>query len=110
LKDRFLNVTNYQLIINNPSKTAILILHMDWKLLSFVLSSVKREKVIKCLANPNTPTKIAKETGISTAHSTRMLKRLVELGIVECKTPNKRKGKIYVLTAKGKYILTHLDK
>lgn len=82
---------------------------MNWKLLSFVLSSEKREKVIKCLASPSTPTKIAKETGISTAHTTRMLKELVKLGIAECKTPpKKRKGKIYVLTAKGRAIAREL--
>ena len=82
----------------------------DWKLLSFILSSVQREKIIKSLSNPNTPTRISKEANISKAHVSRILKNFEELGIVECKTPGKRKGKIFVLTIKGKMILKRLQK
>ncbi len=77
---------------------------MNWELLSFILSSEKRVKVIKILKTPNVPSRISKETGISKAHTTRILKKFEEKGLVECKTPQKRKGKVYVLTEKGKGI------
>ncbi|MCK4496823.1 MAG: winged helix-turn-helix transcriptional regulator [Candidatus Aenigmarchaeota archaeon] len=82
---------------------------MDWETLSFILSSEKRGKVIKCLVHPTTPTMIAKETGISKAHVSRVLKKFMDMGLVECKTPKKRKGKIYVLTTKGKGVINHLS-
>ena len=82
---------------------------MDWDLLSFVLSSEKREKIIKSLEHPTTPTKISKETGVTKAHVTRILKRFEELKLVVCKTPDKRKGKIYLLTDKGMEILSKLN-
>ena len=72
--------------------------------MSFILSSEQREKVLKCLVNPTTPTRIARETKISKAHVSRILKDFERLGIVECKTPKKRKGKIFVLTVKGSRI------
>jgi predicted transcriptional regulator len=77
---------------------------MNWDLLSFILSSDKREKVLNALKNPNTPTRISRETGISKAHTTRILKKFEAMGIVECKTPEKRKGKVYTLSAEGKKI------
>ncbi len=77
---------------------------MNWELLSFILSSVKREKVLNALSTPNTPVRISKETGISKAHTSRILKKFEALGIAECKTPEKRKGKIYTLTEAGRKI------
>ena len=73
--------------------------------MSFILSSDKREKVINALNYPNTPTRISKETGVSKAHTTRILKKFEAMGIVECKTPGKRKGKIYTLTDEGRKIM-----
>ena len=83
---------------------------MTWELLSFILSSEKREKVIEALRNPTTPTRISKETKISKEHVSRMLKEFVKKGIAECKTPDKRKGKVYILTEKGKEILDEIKK
>jgi len=66
---------------------------MGWKTLSFIFSSEKREKVTISLAYSTTPTRITKETGISRPHVSRVLKKFMEMGVVECKTPDKRKGK-----------------
>lgn len=82
---------------------------VKWKLLSFALSSDSREKVLYALERPTTPTRVVKETGISKAHVSRILKKMVEKGLVELKTPEKRKGKIYVLTDEGKEILKQLS-
>ena len=81
---------------------------MDWKLLSFVLSSEQRELVLKTLDKPTTPTRIAKEAKITKAHVSRILKEFEKRGLAECKTPGKRKGKIYVITEKGSAILTKI--
>ncbi len=83
---------------------------MNWDLLSFILSSVKREKVLNALNTPNTPVRISKETKISKAHTTRILKKFEAMGIAECKTPEKRKGKIYTLTNEGKKIREEIIK
>lgn len=83
---------------------------MGWKTLSFIFSSEKREKVIISLAFPTIPTRITKETGISKPHVSRVLKKFMEMGVVECKTPDKRKRKIYVLTDKGKKVLKEMKK
>lgn len=83
---------------------------MGWKTLSFIFSSEKREKVIISLAYPTTPTRITKKIGISKPHVSRVLKRFMGMGVVECKTPDKRKGKIYVLTDKGKRVLKEMKK
>ena len=81
---------------------------MVWELISFILSSEKREKVLKSLEYPTTPSKVSKETGVTKAHTTRILKKFEEKGMVECKTPEKRKGKVYVLTKKGVETLNKL--
>jgi DNA-binding MarR family transcriptional regulator len=77
---------------------------MNWELVSFILSSIKREKVLDALSTPSTPTRVSKETGISKAHTTRILKKFEAMGIVQCKTPDKRKGKVYTLSVEGKKI------
>lgn len=83
---------------------------MKWDTLSFILSSDKRVKIIKSLQYPKTPTMISKETGVSKEHVSRVLKKFQRMGLVECKTPNKLKGKIFVITTMGKGILRHIDK
>lgn len=82
---------------------------MNWQSLSFVLSSESREKILKALESPNTPTRIAKETETSKAHVSRTLKEMEEREIVELKTPEKRKGKIYTLSEEGEEILRKLQ-
>ena len=81
---------------------------MVWDLISFILSSEKRERVLKSLEYPTTPTRISKETKVTKAHTTRILKKFEEMGLLECKTPEKRKGKVYVLTGKGVEVLSKL--
>ncbi len=76
-----------------------------WDLLSFVLRSKQRQQILLKLKQPKIPTQIAKETGLAVSHVSRTLKEFVEKGLVECKTPNEKVGKIYALTEKGKRVL-----
>lgn len=82
---------------------------MEYDELSFVLTTEKRTSVLVALRTPATPLMIAKETKITKEHVSRLLKKFVEMGLAECKTPGKRKGKIFELTAKGREILMHID-
>jgi len=78
---------------------------MSWKLLSFVSRSEQRRSIIMSLVIPKTPSKIAKETKLAIAHVSRSLREFEDKGIVECKTPKEKVGRIYVLTKDGKDIL-----
>ena len=70
--------------------------------LSFVLASSYRTEILKSLLeNVGTPSTISKDIGKSITHVSRCLKDLRDKNLVECLTPEKRKGKIYKITNKG---------
>lgn len=79
-----------------------------WDLLSFVLRSKQRQQILLTLKQPTTPTQIAKETGLAVSHVSRTLKEFTERGLIECKTPSERVGKIYALTEKGRKVLENI--
>lgn len=80
----------------------------DWQLVSFIKSSKYRERVLKALDKPKTPTEIKKEIDVDKAHVTRALKSLIEKELVVCHTPEARKYKIFERTKKGNSILDKL--
>ena len=80
---------------------------MDWEKCSFLLSSKERKKIFLALMKPKTPTQIAKEVKKGVPQVSRTLKLLVEEGLVECKTPEARKGRIYAMTKEGEKLLEH---
>jgi len=70
--------------------------------LSFVLASSYRTEILKSLLkNIGTPSTISKDIDKSITHVSRNLKELTEKNLVECLTPEHRKGKIYQITEKG---------
>lgn len=78
----------------------------EWKLLSFVLSSSYRRKIMIALAKgPSTPKDLSVKTGLRIAHVSLVLKQLREKDLVICRTPEVKKGKIYTLTKKGEMII-----
>lgn len=82
---------------------------MDWKLYSFVARGKNREAVvIELLKSPRLPKDIAEKTKISISHISRSLTELEVEGIVECLTPNEKRGRVYELTPKGKEIAEKL--
>ena len=75
---------------------------MDWGKYGFVQASKYRTKIVETLAStPKTPSQIAKDTGLFKTHVSTVLKELVTEEIVECLTPNLRRGKIFGLTEVG---------
>lgn len=79
---------------------------MDWKNVSYVLSSKQRAQILTLLETPRTPTQLAKLTKISLANIWIKLKGLEQNKLILCLTPKVKKGKIYVLSNLGKEALT----
>ena len=80
--------------------------HNEIELLSFILASKRRMKILKLLNEIfQTPTLIAKKTKITTYEISKLLAEMKTKKIVYCLNPNKRKGKFYGLTDIGKRIL-----
>lgn len=70
--------------------------------LSFVLASSYRTEILKSLLkNVGTPSTISKDIGKSITHVSRCLRQLSDKNLLECLTPDNRKGKIYKITDKG---------
>lgn len=70
--------------------------------LSFVLASSYRTDILKALSKSlGTPSTISKEINKSISHVSRTLRELSERNLVECVTPERRKGKIYKITDEG---------
>jgi len=77
------------------------------RLLSFIMSSKNRPKVLKALVKPSTPTSLHQSTKINIKLVSRALKELSEAGLVVCRTPEAKKGRIYTLTKEGTELLEH---
>ncbi|MHA1381795.1 MAG: MarR family transcriptional regulator [Candidatus Helarchaeota archaeon] len=77
-----------------------------WKLISFIIRSKYRLKVIKSLENgEKTPSQISIITKIRINHVSNILKEFILKNLIVCLTPDERKGRIYILTDLGNNIL-----
>jgi Mn-dependent DtxR family transcriptional regulator len=82
----------------------------EYEILGKVLASNHRLKTINVLSEGvMTPARIAKRLNIEISHASKIVRELKSLGLVECKTPELRKGKLYGLTDNGKRILQNLN-
>lgn len=72
-------------------------------LLGRLLASTHRIKIFTSLSNGlKTPVQIGHEVELEIPHVSKTLKELEEMGLVQCRTPALRKGRIYSLTEEGK--------
>jgi DNA-binding MarR family transcriptional regulator len=77
----------------------------NWDLYGFVVASRYRKIIVESLyRRQRTPSQLAKECGIPLTRVSNTLTELVVKEIVECLTPNQRKGRIYKLTEQGRKI------
>ena len=83
---------------------------INWNLVSFVVRSEQRKKILPLLKNPVTPSEIAKETNFYLTHVSRALREFQDKGLVECLTPKERVGKYYRITKLGQRILKEVEK
>jgi predicted transcriptional regulator len=75
------------------------------ELIGYINSSKYREKALDYLSKKrNTPTNIAKNTGIRVNHISKVLKELSVKGLIQCLNPEARKGRIYEITEVGRKV------
>jgi DNA-binding MarR family transcriptional regulator len=77
---------------------------MSWDDAGFVVASRNRRSVLLKLEVPRTPTVIAKSLNLNIANVSRTLSELEEKGLAKCLNPEKKVGRIYSLTSKGKKV------
>ena len=83
---------------------------MDWKKYGYVLSSTYRQKIVLSLKEgPKTPKQVSTDTKLHLSHVSSTLKDLVSSDVVECLTPDLRKGKIFGLTKDGREIAEKME-
>lgn len=80
-----------------------------WKRYSFVKRAKNRLKVLRALEIPLSPSDVTPLTHLGRNIVSRALAELENEGLVECKTPGIKVGKIYVITTIGKTVLSKLE-
>ena len=83
----------------------------EWESYGFVIASRYRTRIVLDLLNgPKTPKELSVNTGFYLSHVSSTLSDLREKGIVECLTPNLRRGKVFALTEKGRKVARKIGK
>jgi len=80
-------------------------LNMDWDKYGFVLAGELRQKVIKLLDEPKTPTQLKNLIKTQDSAIARCLRDLKKEKIIKCLNPHVKKGRLFVLTKYGKEII-----
>jgi len=74
----------------------------DWEKISYIAASQPRFRVfLELTKNESTPTQLTEQLDIPVSHISKALGELVEQGVVECLTPDRRKMKFYGVTGEG---------
>ena len=78
----------------------------DWELISYVISSSIRLRVlIKLEKGVYTPKQLSDALNVQISRISTVLKELSEKHLVKCLTPYQRKGKLYTITEEGRKVL-----
>ena len=81
----------------------------EWELVSFVMASEIRFKILVSLNNKiQTPTDLKREFNVPISRVSAVLKELVEKELVKNLTPERRKSKMYSITEEGKRVLEEI--
>ncbi len=84
---------------------------MDWEVISFVLSSDLRFKVLLRLsAGETTPSELAGTLGSPISHVSKALRELTDRELVKCLTPTRRRTRFYGITDAGKSVLSEVHR
>ena len=80
-----------------------------WDEIGYIISSKIRLRILIYLANePSTPSQISEKLSIPISQVSIALRELSTIGVVKCLTPNRKKGRLYAATDKGKNILAKI--
>jgi len=74
---------------------------VDWKLYAWVKRSKQRQRIVKLLEEPQTPTDISEELDVHIAQVSHSLSEMQEHGLVEVLNPEAKTGRLYRLTETG---------
>jgi len=81
----------------------------DWEAVGFLLSSEIRQTVLRALGEKrSTPSQISTEIERPISHVSRALKDLQTRKLAICLTPERKKGRVYQITALGESVLREL--
>lgn len=72
--------------------------------LSWIKRGKQRREIILHIKGTKTPTEIAKESGYSLNHTSRILNEFKKRRLVKLLNPKEKTGRLYELTATGKVI------
>jgi DNA-binding MarR family transcriptional regulator len=75
-----------------------------YDLVSFVARGSVRKKVLKALLRPNSPTELARTLDIERSTVSRTILALVDVGLVECLTPDEKMDRYYRVTETGEKV------
>jgi predicted transcriptional regulator len=70
-----------------------------------ISSNISRRILFLLEISPETPTRISRVLKMSLSNVSTKLKELKIRGLVECINPGRRKGRIYIITTKGRSLL-----
>jgi predicted transcriptional regulator len=73
-----------------------------------VASSISRRVLHMLTLGSETPTSLSKSLKISLSNVSTKLSELKRRGLVSCINPERKKGRIYIITSKGKLLLKNL--
>ena len=76
--------------------------------LSWVVRGKQRREIIPHLSGPINPTALAKRSGYSLNHTSRVLNDFRKKGLVKLLNPKEKTGRLYELSPKGKKVKDQL--
>ena len=82
---------------------------MNLEKYSFVMAGELRQKIVKLLDEPKTPTQLKDAISTQDSSIARTLRELSKEKIVVCLFPRKKKGKLYQLTKEGNQIRSKIS-
>ncbi|MDD3074504.1 MAG: winged helix-turn-helix domain-containing protein [Eubacteriales bacterium] len=82
----------------------------DLNTLGRILASPNKKKILYSINIPKTPKEISKETNINFPTTSKTIKELEQLKLIEINNKNLRKGKIVTISKKGLNVLLDLAK
>ena len=82
---------------------------VDWDSYGWVKRSDQRQRIIRFLDGPKTPTDIAEEIGVQLSQISYSLSQFREKQLVEVLNEDATQGRLYKLTEEGREIKEELD-
>jgi len=80
-----------------------------WNIHSKIIASKHKQKILSILeTGPQTPLIIAEILHASSTYTSTTLSQLVELKMIICLTPDRRKGKLFGLSGEGRDYLNFI--